>query len=150
MKRFFQPIQKEGSPFKKPTLSPPSTNNHAQNPEASGDDNNNNNKKEPSKFVTWNANSFLLRVKNNWPEFTKFVETLDPDVIAIQVLLTFDSLSLFDHGFRLFGKSMTLVNVGSGEMEVRMPAAGAKGTPKNQGELKDDTSSSREEKQEMP
>lgn len=28
-----------------------------------------------------------------------------------------------------------------------MPAAGAKGTPKNQGELKDDTSSSREEKQ---
>ncbi|KAG5523036.1 hypothetical protein RHGRI_035002 [Rhododendron griersonianum] len=147
MKRFFQPIQKEGSPFKKPTLSPPSTNNHAQNPEASGDDNNNNNKKEPSKFVTWNANSFLLRVKNNWPEFTKFVETLDPDVIAIQVLLTFDSLSLFDHGFRLFGKSMTLVNVGSGEMEVRMPAAGAKGTPKNQGELKDDTSSSREEKQ---
>ncbi|XP_058195588.1 DNA-(apurinic or apyrimidinic site) endonuclease isoform X2 [Rhododendron vialii] len=112
MKRFFQPIQKEGSSFKKPTLSPPSTNNHAQNPEASGDDNNN---KEPSKFVTWNANSFLLRVKNNWPEFTKFVETLDPDVIAIQ--------------------------------EVRMPAAGAKGTPKNQGELKDDTSSSREEKQ---
>lgn len=92
MKRFFQPIQKEGSSFKKPTL------NHAQNPEASGDDNNNN--KEPSKFVTWNANSFLLRVKNNWPEFTKFVETLDPDVIAIQVLLTFDSLSLFDHGFR--------------------------------------------------
>ncbi|KAF7124282.1 hypothetical protein RHSIM_Rhsim12G0171200 [Rhododendron simsii] len=115
MKRFFQPIQKEGSSFKKSTLSPPSTNNHAQNPEASGDDNKKKKKKEPSKFVTWNANSFLLRVKNNWPEFTKFVETLDPDVIAIQ--------------------------------EVRMPAAGAKGTPKNQGELKDDTSSSREEKQ---
>lgn len=65
--------------------------------------------------MTWNANSFLLRVKNNLPEFTKFVETLDPDVIAIQ--------------------------------EVRMPAAGTKGTTKNQGELKDDTSSSREEKQ---
>lgn len=113
MKRFFQPIQKEGSPFKKPTLSPSSTNNDTQNPEASGDGNNK--KQEPLKFVTWNANSFLLRVKNNWPEFTKFVETLDPDVIAIQ--------------------------------EVRMPAAGSKGTPKNQGELKDDTSSSREEKQ---
>ena len=30
-----------------------------------------------------------------------------------------------------------------------MPAAGSKGAPKNQGELKDDTSSSREEKKVM-
>ncbi|KAL6973108.1 DNA-(apurinic or apyrimidinic site) endonuclease [Sarracenia purpurea var. burkii] len=111
MKRFFQPIQKDGS-CKKPSLSPPSIKDDGQNTEASSDEMN---KKEPLKFLTWNANSFLLRVKNNWPEFTKFVECLDPDVIAIQ--------------------------------EVRMPAAGSKGTPKNQGELKDDTSSSREEKQ---
>lgn len=42
-------------------------------------------KKEPLKFLTWNANSLLLRVKNNWPEFTKFVTSFDPDVISIQV-----------------------------------------------------------------
>jgi len=42
-------------------------------------------KKEPLKFMTWNANSLLLRVKNNWPEFTNLVTTFDPDVIAIQV-----------------------------------------------------------------
>ncbi|GMY15018.1 DNA-(apurinic or apyrimidinic site) lyase [Fagus crenata] len=99
MKRFFKPVAKEGS-SKKPCLS------QAEKVEEKG---------EPSKFMTWNANSFLLRVKNNWPEFTNFVTTFDPDVIAIQ--------------------------------EVRMPAAGSKGAPKNPGELKDDTSSSREEKQ---
>ncbi|GMP34007.1 hypothetical protein CsSME_00007072 [Camellia sinensis var. sinensis] len=109
MKRFFQPIQKEGS-FKKPTLSPPDTTDNTQ--ASSNDDKNN---QDPLKFLTWNANSFLLRVKNNWPEFTKFVQTFDPDVIAIQ--------------------------------EVRMPAAGSKGAPKNPGELKDDTNASREEKQ---
>ncbi|KAL7191781.1 hypothetical protein ACSBR2_023787 [Camellia fascicularis] len=109
MKRFFQPIQKEGS-FKKPTLSPPDTTDNTQ--ASSNDDKNN---QDPLKFLTWNANSFLLRVKNNWPEFTKFVQTFDPDVIAIQ--------------------------------EVRMPAAGSKGAPKNPAELKDDTSASREEKQ---
>ncbi|KAH7842228.1 hypothetical protein Vadar_002919 [Vaccinium darrowii] len=69
MKRFFEPIQKEGSPFMKPTLSASSTDNDTQNPEASGDGNNP--KQEPLKFMTWNANSFLLRVKNNWAEFTK-------------------------------------------------------------------------------
>lgn len=31
--------------------------------------------------------------------------------------------------------------------EVRMPAAGSKGAPKNPSELKDDTTSSRDEKQ---
>ncbi|KAJ7956117.1 DNA-(apurinic or apyrimidinic site) lyase [Quillaja saponaria] len=107
MKRFFQPVEKDGS-SKKPSLSPSKKddkNKETQRVE----------KNEPLKFVTWNANSFLLRVKNNWPEFIKFVTSLDPDVIAIQ--------------------------------EVRMPAAGSKGAPKNPGELKDDTSSSREEKQ---
>lgn len=75
MKRFFQPVEKDGS-AKKPNLSSP------KNGEISGEDNP---KKEPTKFLTWNANSFLLRVKNNLPDFTKFITTFDPDVIAIQV-----------------------------------------------------------------
>ncbi|EOY22352.1 DNAse I-like superfamily protein isoform 1 [Theobroma cacao] len=105
MKRFFKPIEKEGS-AKKPSLSP-----SKQGGEKGEEDI----KKEPLKFVTWNANSLLLRVKNNWPQFSDFISNLDPDIIAIQ--------------------------------EVRMPAAGPKGAPKNPRELKDDTSSSREEKQ---
>ncbi|XP_024025028.1 DNA-(apurinic or apyrimidinic site) lyase [Morus notabilis] len=115
MKRYFQPVAKDGS-AKKPTLSPPSRKDgdgDGENEETLGDAT----KKEPLKFMTWNANSFLLRVKNDWPEFTSFVTRFDPDIIAIQ--------------------------------EVRMPAAGSKGAPKNPGELKDDTSSSREEKQIM-
>ncbi|MBA0744139.1 hypothetical protein Gogos_006776, partial [Gossypium gossypioides] len=109
MKRFFKPIEKEGS-AKKPSLSP--SKNVAENGDALPEVDV---KKEPLKFLTWNANSLLLRVKSNWPEFSNFVSNLDPDVIAIQ--------------------------------EVRMPAAGSKGAPKKPGELKDDTSSSREEKQ---
>lgn len=105
MKRFFKPVEKDGS-NKKPALS-----QSCDDGETTGEEK----KEEPLKFLTWNANSLLLRVKNNWPEFTKFVSDLDPDVIAVQ--------------------------------EVRMPAAGSKGAPKNPGELKDDTSSSREEKQ---
>ncbi|XP_042481893.1 DNA-(apurinic or apyrimidinic site) endonuclease [Macadamia integrifolia] len=112
MKRFFQPIQKEGS-CKKPSLSSsPGTAEDQQDGKSSDKAED---KKEPVKFLTWNANSLLLRVKNNWPEFTKFVQSFDPDVIAVQ--------------------------------EVRMPASGSKGAPKNPGELKDDTSASREEKQ---
>ncbi|KAJ9677995.1 hypothetical protein PVL29_022777 [Vitis rotundifolia] len=107
MKRFFQPIGKDGS-SKKPSLS---KEDGGENTDQVSEEEK---KKEPLKFLTWNANSFLIRVKNNWPEFTKFVSDLDPDVIAVQ--------------------------------EVRMPAAGSKGAPKNHGELKDDTSSSREEK----
>ncbi|PKI66624.1 DNA-(apurinic or apyrimidinic site) lyase [Punica granatum] len=110
MKRFFKPVEKDSS-SKKPNLSQ-DPEGVAAAAEATEEDKE---KREPLKFVTWNANSFLLRAKNNWPEFTKFVSDLDPDVIAIQ--------------------------------EVRMPAAGSKGAPKNPGELKDDTSSSREEKQ---
>ncbi|XP_077253062.1 DNAse I-like superfamily protein isoform X2 [Tasmannia lanceolata] len=104
MKRFFKPVEKGAS--KKPFLSPP--------PEDEKNVEGRTGSKDPLKFLTWNANSFLLRVKNNWPEFTKFIQTLDPDVIALQ---------------------------------VRMPAAGSKSMPKNPGELKDDTNSSREEKQ---
>lgn len=107
MKRFFQPVEKDGS-SKKPTIC--SVKIDKETAQTTGA----NKTTEPLKFLTWNANSFLLRVKNNWPEFTKFVETLDPDVIAIQ--------------------------------EVRMPAAGTKGSSKNPRELKDDTSTSREEK----
>ncbi|XP_019160674.1 PREDICTED: DNA-(apurinic or apyrimidinic site) lyase [Ipomoea nil] len=120
MKRFFQPIQKDGS-FKKPTLAPAGKDAEkttVSSPESNSVDADENQKesrkKDPTKFLTWNANSFLLRIKNNWPEFTKFVETLDPDVIAIQ--------------------------------EVRMAAAGSKGAPKNPREIKDDTNASREEK----
>lgn len=112
MKRFFQPIEKDGS-SKKPSLSPSDhkTQDEAKEEAATGG---RGERSEPLKFLTWNANSLLLRVKNDWPEFTKFVQTLDPDAICIQ--------------------------------EVRMPAAGSKGAPKNPSELKDDTSSAREEK----
>ncbi|XP_043805958.1 DNA-(apurinic or apyrimidinic site) endonuclease isoform X2 [Manihot esculenta] len=112
MKRFFKPIEKDGS-AKKPTLSAKHEDDEER--ETTASEAGSEKKKEPLKFVTWNANSLLLRVKNNWPEFSKFVSSFDPDVIAIQ--------------------------------EVRMPAAGSKGMPKNPGEVKDDTSSSREEKQ---
>ncbi|XP_043697487.1 DNA-(apurinic or apyrimidinic site) endonuclease-like [Telopea speciosissima] len=112
MKRFFQPIQKDGS-CKKPSLSPSTGTAEDRQDGKSSDETVD--KKEPLKFLTWNANSLLLRVKNNWPEFTKFVQSFDPDVIVVQ--------------------------------EVRMPASGSKGAPKNPGELKDDTSASREEKQ---
>lgn len=88
MKRFFKPIEKDGS-SKKPALSPSSDHKPKDEEEsaaAADDDDDNNNKREPLKFVTWNANSLLLRVKNNLPELTKFVQTLDPDAICIQVL----------------------------------------------------------------
>ncbi|MQL97244.1 hypothetical protein Taro_029937, partial [Colocasia esculenta] len=117
MKRFFQPVPKEGS-AKKLALSataPPL--DEAEGPGAAGPASavSEGENREPLKFLTWNANSLLLRAKNDWPEFSKFVEDLDPDVICFQ--------------------------------EVRMPAAGSKGATKNPSELKDDTSSAREEKQ---
>ncbi|EPS63669.1 hypothetical protein M569_11112 [Genlisea aurea] len=106
MKRFFKPIEKDG-PCKKPSNS--ASESRSAVPDEIGSRN------HPSKFLTWNANSLLLRIKNNWAEFSRLIESVDPDVIAIQ--------------------------------EVRIPAAGGKGCPKNQGDLKDDTSASREEKQ---
>ncbi|XP_022865142.1 DNA-(apurinic or apyrimidinic site) lyase [Olea europaea var. sylvestris] len=117
MKRFFKPVEKDGS-SKKPTISAASSVKEieiAKETAAVDEDKNEITKKDPLKYLTWNANSFLLRVKNDWPEFSKFIENYDPDVIAIQ--------------------------------EVRMPAAGSKGAPKNPRELKDDTKPSREEKQ---
>lgn len=125
MKRFFKPIEKEGSSSnKKPTLnSLPAAEEAAadadgkegQGEGGGGGAEELKGKGEPTKFLTWNANSLLLRVKNDWCDFANLVRTLDPDVISIQ--------------------------------EVRMPAAGPKGATKNPSELKDDTSSSREEKQ---
>ncbi|XP_022025204.2 DNA-(apurinic or apyrimidinic site) endonuclease-like [Helianthus annuus] len=118
LKRFFQPVQKDGS-FKKPNLSSsssptPAVDGETKTPVVVEDEENKSQKKEPTKLLTWDANNFLLHVKNNWPEFTKFIDDIDPDVITIQ--------------------------------EVKMPAAGAKGAPKNPRELKDDNNSSRKEK----
>ncbi|KAI3936055.1 hypothetical protein MKW92_015773 [Papaver armeniacum] len=115
MKRFFQPVAKDGSLKKKPTLTTSSSPSKSEEKEEQIGVVITEEKREPLKFISWNANSLLLRVKNNWPEFTKFIAAFDPDVIAIQ--------------------------------EVRMPAAASKGGPKIQGEVKDDTNSSREEKQ---
>ncbi|GJN13406.1 hypothetical protein PR202_gb00102 [Eleusine coracana subsp. coracana] len=120
MKRFFQPVPKEGSPAKKRPAAATDSGNATG---AAGDgDGEGKPGEEPRKFLTWNANSLLLRMKNDWPAFSKFVARLDPDVICIQ------RTELFCQ-------------------EVRMPAAGSKGAPKNPSELKDDTSSSRDEKQ---
>ena len=41
--------------------------------------------RNPSIFMTWNANSFLLRMKKDGHDFRKLVEQYDPDIIAIQV-----------------------------------------------------------------
>lgn len=86
MKRFFKPIEKDGS-AKKPTLSTNQEDNEKKEASESEETeiNGNTMKKEPLKFITWNANSLLLRVKNNWPGFSKFVSDIDPDVIVIQV-----------------------------------------------------------------
>lgn len=87
MKRFFKPVEKEGF-AKKPT---PSSSGIAEGDSIGGgtsfsvsEAEKSAKTKVPLKFITWNANSFLLRVKNNWPEFTSFVTTIDPDIIAIQ------------------------------------------------------------------
>lgn len=86
MKRFFQPIVKDGS-SKKPALSTTADTPLCPAADGGGD------KKEekrgataPLKFLTWNANSLLLRAKNNWPEFSRLVQSLDPDVICFQVV----------------------------------------------------------------
>ncbi|CAK8566224.1 unnamed protein product [Lathyrus sativus] len=110
MKRFFQVVEKDSDKALKKAKE--------NEKEEENENENETNKEEPLKFVTWNANSLFLRVKNNWSEFSNFITTFDPDVIAIQ--------------------------------EVRMPAAASgsqsKSAPKNQGEIKDDTNSAREEK----
>ncbi|VAH93833.1 unnamed protein product [Triticum turgidum subsp. durum] len=116
MKRFFQPVLKDGSPAKKrPAGAAISDCVDGRAPTAADAGGDGPPGEEPRRFITWNANSLLLRMKSDWPAFCQFVARLDPDVICVQ--------------------------------EVRMPAAGSKGAPKNPSELKDDTTSSREEKQ---
>ncbi|CAN6328868.1 unnamed protein product [Urochloa humidicola] len=112
MKRFFQPVPKDGSLAKK---RPAAAADSGDAPAAAASGEEGSPGEEPRKFLTWNANSLLLRMKSDWPAFSQLVARLDPDVICVQ--------------------------------EVRMPAAGSKGAPKNPSELKDDTSSSRDEKQ---
>lgn len=109
MKRFFKSIGREGS-FKRLATS----RGDDETPNCASEDSE---KREPTKFMSWNTNSFLLRLKTNREEFFSVLRSLDPDVIAIQ--------------------------------EVRIPAAGRKGEPRNPSEIKDDTSSAREEKQIM-
>ncbi|XP_062203518.1 DNA-(apurinic or apyrimidinic site) endonuclease [Phragmites australis] len=111
MKRFFQPVPKDGCPAKKR----PATASDSSDALTAAGGGEGTPGEEPRNFLTWNANSLLLRMKSGWPAFSQFVARLDPDVICVQ--------------------------------EVRMPAAGSKGAPKNPSELKDDTSSSRDEKQ---
>uniref|UniRef100_J3NCM9 DNA-(apurinic or apyrimidinic site) endonuclease n=1 Tax=Oryza brachyantha TaxID=4533 RepID=J3NCM9_ORYBR len=116
MKRFFQPVPKDGSPAKKrPAAAPAPAPGPAAGAAVGEGDSPSRREEQPRRFVTWNANSLLLRMKSDWPAFCQFVSRVDPDVICIQ--------------------------------EVRMPAAGSKGAPKNPSQLKDDTSSSRDEKQ---
>nr|ACG32002.1 hypothetical protein [Zea mays] len=118
MKRFFQPVPKDGSPSKKRlagAAEPGDGPTSAGAATGAGGDVEGRPTEEPFKFLTWNANSLLLRMKSDWPAFSQLVARLDPDVICVQ--------------------------------EVRMPAAGSKGAPKNPSELKDDTSLSRDEKQ---
>ncbi|GJN41355.1 hypothetical protein PR202_gn00718 [Eleusine coracana subsp. coracana] len=82
MKRFFQPVPKEGSAAKKR----PAAVTYSGNATGAAGDGDGEGKpgEEPRKFLTWNANSLLLRMKNDWPAFSKFVARLDPDVICIQ------------------------------------------------------------------
>lgn len=111
MKRFFQVVEK--NPEK--ALKKAKENDEKQD---ENENENETNKEEPLKFVTWNANSLFLRVKNNWSEFSNFITTFDPDVIAIQEV----------------------------RMPAAASTSQSKSAPKNQAEIKDDTNSAREEK----
>lgn len=98
MKRFFKVVEKDSDgSVKKPRE------NDSEAEES-------NEKKEPLKFMTWNANSFLLRVKNNWPDFTNLITTFDPDLIAIQVLSPFCLFSISSYLWDLFRRSWNLTN----------------------------------------
>ena len=94
MKRFFQPVPKDGSPAKKRRTGATDSGNAPAAAGAGGEEGSPG--EEPRKFLTWNANSLLLRMKSDWPAFSQFVARLDPDVICIQVS---------DLGFRFGGSS---------------------------------------------
>lgn len=84
MKRFFKPVPKDGSPAKK---RPAAAADSGDGPAAAGAGGEESSPcEEPRKFLTWNANSLLLRMKSDWPAFSQFVARLDPDVICVQVI----------------------------------------------------------------
>lgn len=112
MKRFFKVIEKDSEKCSKKAKE------NENEEEKKQYENEEETKKEPLKFMTWNANSLLLRVKNNWSEFSNFITTFDPDVIAIQEV----------------------------RMPAASSSSNSKSAPKNQAEVKDDTNASREEK----
>jgi hypothetical protein len=78
-------------------------------------------KREPSKFMAWNANSFLFRLKSDGDEVLSLLHRLDPNVIVIQVKKTTISLSLslslsqrkFAHHFLSLKKSTHHLHFGS-------------------------------------
>ncbi|GLJ16546.1 hypothetical protein SUGI_0283090 [Cryptomeria japonica] len=78
MKRFFQVVEKDTSSKRV------KSNGEKEANVGSG--------KEPLVFMSWNANSLLLRLKKNRTELADFIQQLDPDVIAIQVGFLFDCL----------------------------------------------------------
>jgi hypothetical protein len=87
MKRFFKAVERDGL-FKKQALS-----------QAGGGGggyvaNGGVEKREPNKFMAWNANSFLLRLKSDRDEMLSLLHRFDLDVIAIQVKKTTIFLSL--------------------------------------------------------
>ena len=86
MKRFFQPVPKDGSPSKKRHAAATETSDGPASAGAgAGGDGEGRPAEEPRKFLTWNANSLLLRMKSDWPAFSQLVARLDPDVICVQV-----------------------------------------------------------------
>lgn len=76
MKRFFKSVRREGS-FKRLAASC----GENGTPICFREDSE---KREPSKFMSWNANSFFLRSKSNREKVFSPLRRLDPDVIAIQ------------------------------------------------------------------
>ena len=83
MKRIFQPVPKDGSPAKKRPAGAAVPSADCFDASAAGGEGPLD--EEPRKFVTWNANSLLLRMKSDWSAFSQFVARLDPDVICVQV-----------------------------------------------------------------
>jgi hypothetical protein len=88
MKGFFKAVERDGS-FKKETLS---QGGGGGGYAADGKTK----KREPNKFMAWNVNSFLVRLKSNRDEVLFLLHRLDPDVIAIHVkkITIYLSLSL--------------------------------------------------------
>ncbi|XP_078447100.1 DNAse I-like superfamily protein isoform X2 [Wolffia australiana] len=93
MKRFFKPVEKEGNPKKFAASAEVDEVGRPKDSLIEGESQCQ--KLCPLKILTWNANSLLLRVKNDWPEFSKFVQQLDPDAICIQILMRALSNTVF-------------------------------------------------------